>query len=142
MTKNLIKLISSESLFSNRPLGISSWMIDLGSYTMIIAESEGVNYYQDIHGRVKIPGGFNFSTSQEEPPTFESFTINEGEQINLNINPAPQRFDPVVCLDNGSIKISSERLEIGVQYQIILEDKKYLIVKSEEGVIDLYESHD
>jgi len=109
---------------------------------MIVEESEGINFYQDIHGRVKMPGGFNLSLSQKEPPTFESFTNERYEQMNLNFKFVPHKINPVVCLEDGSIKVKSERLEIGTRYEIFLDDKKYLILKSKEGVIDLYESTD
>jgi hypothetical protein len=137
-----IKLPLTKILFSNGCGDGCTLRDGIMSSTVMVNESEGVGYSQDIRGRFRIPTGYNLRIFQDEAETIESITNYEDEKIDIKYEPIPYEIDPPVSSEDGSIRVSSIRLKIGVPYQIYLNDKRYLVIKSEWGAIDIYESTD
>ena len=87
--------------------------------------------------------GNSFSIDQNETVTYKSITNRYYEKINPELR--TMRFkakNSPVCVKDGSIKVKSNALELGKQYPVLFENKKYVVIMPSEGVIDLYELAD
>ena len=109
--------------------------------SIVVDEIGATGSYQDMRGRISLSAkGFIFSS--EDPKTDSSFTNEKYDQIMNRIAYLRHKLTPPVYVEGGSIKVSSKRLEIGKQYPILFNEKKYVVIAPKEGVIDLYELTD
>jgi hypothetical protein len=102
-------------------------------------EEQAVGIYHDIHGRFKNPAIWSIFSGDQESIASESITNNDYRKIETDTRSMHSLAKPLVYVEDRSIKVDSKRLEIGKQYTVIIDSEKYVIVKAQEGVIDLYE---
>lgn len=111
------------------------------SSTISVHESEPISHYMRFKASLSSMG----VTSSEEQAskayrTRTTANIDCDQILSKAISGYKTRQP--VYVENGTIKVNSKKLEIGKQYHVILDDRKYVLVKPREGVIDLYELAD
>jgi hypothetical protein len=135
--KQAITLIGEERCIQG------TWDENEMSEAIIASVNESFSLYKDLGVRVALSSPeFEFSINKNETNTqiHKSVTEVDYEQANFDefefMKPAPQS---PVYVEGGSIQVSSKQLEIGRQYPIWFNDKKYVVIMPKEGEIDLYE---
>lgn len=105
-----------------------------------ILEAIGEPLYYDTER--KLDFSLTGSTLLGETITHKSLTIGEYELIkpgSVFTKSGIKPPKPLVYVEDDSLIVSSQQLEISMPYPIRFENKRYVVVKPKEGVIDLYE---
>jgi len=115
----------------------------MAGITVSEGENEAMNCYLDMRGKVGLSArGFIFPSENETSKVEESLTNENYDTIIPGVVHMHKKVPYPVSVAGGTIRVSSRKLEIGMQYPIIFENKKYVVVKPHEGAIDLYELSD
>jgi len=105
-----------------------------------VNESTWPSGYCDMHGRATLSArGFVFVSEEQEQILNKSLTSEQYDGIANREAHTQRKICSPVRVEDGSIKVSSKQLEIGKQYPIIFNDKRYVVIAPKKGVIDLYE---